>query len=154
MWEWRLGRREGCLDLITALRPVMSLRRQAQIDRLLALGAEYPPQSSQVRAFEAYMVRDVAWLSGVLEGDGTFYVVGRTGHPRIALQTSDEDTARAAKEVAGVGRVGGPYVYPGLRPRWVWAVQSQTTTRELAAQLLPFMGERRSEQIRAFLNQA
>lgn len=103
-------------------------------------------------------IQDIAWLGGLLEGDGTFTTMRRRTrqgqYPAIRLAMSDEDTIKRAAKVAGVGRVYGPYTRAaglGNKPMWVWHVQRQADAAGLMMTLYPLMSARRKGRIREVL---
>ena len=95
---------------------------------------------------------DLAWLAGLVEGEGTFTT--RVESPRnnpygrtsIAMRVAmtDEDVVRRAHAVAQVGRVYGPYKKAGGRYKdyWVWSCAQRDTVAMVAA-LWPWLGTRR-----------
>ena len=98
--------------------------------------------------------QDIAWLAGLLEGEGCFKV-GRPAryptkaYPRISVQMTDEDVVRRAADIMGA-RFNGPYERPG---KTVWMANLQTRA-EVAGWLMtlyPLMGARRQERIRELL---
>lgn len=89
----------------------------------------------------------MAWLAGLLEGEGCFHLE-RARRPRMAMQMTDEDVVRRAHEVSGVGTVKGPY-FPsaGNKPAWRWLVSRHEDVRWLLTAIRPYMGERRRAKI-------
>lgn len=90
----------------------------------------------------------LAWLAGLLEGEGSFLLVkGRW--PKVQMATTDEDVARRARAIAGCGNVWGPYVpkNPKHKPTWLFYVSNQRHAVRLMRAIRPWMGERRTEVI-------
>ena len=99
--------------------------------------------------------RDIAWLAGLLEGEGSFGLIRRAGYQGtivIRLQMTDRDVIE--KAAALVGRpVGGPYGPYGRRKdggpkKPCYAVN--VTGSDAAGWMMTifqFMGERRKERI-------
>jgi hypothetical protein len=98
---------------------------------------------------------DRAWLAGLLEGEGCFYV-GRGGkqtrpNPRIQLSMQDPDVVRRAAAIVGSG-----YTYdyepkpPSRRRTFVWRTSGQSAI-DLMRELLPLMGQRRAAKIEAII---
>ncbi len=104
---------------------------------------------------------NLAWIAGLLEGEGSFGVSNRKkdGYTcRVAVTMTDEDTILRAHALSGVGRVYGPYpvknsnLGPGpYKDRYQWVVQGKTAA-ELMQGVLPFMSERRSARINEVLS--
>jgi len=92
---------------------------------------------------------DLAWLAGVLEGDGYFGVTkGCFMHPIISLRMIDKDTVERVADIFNeplVGcsaRLGKPHWSP------VHAVSTQgKAAMAIMEKILPFMGERRGCKI-------
>jgi hypothetical protein len=105
---------------------------------------------------------EIAWLSGLLEGEGCFVLKwrgkGRRGtelYPsvEIRLAMTDEDVVRRAYEMAGCGRFA-PKNVKQLRKdgelckqQFLWTVGRRDGCEELLVTLLPFMCQRRSQKI-------
>lgn len=105
----------------------------------------------------AWTREHLAWLAGLLEGEGSFLMTKAPYYrPKIQMQMSDEDVVRKAHEVAGVGTVCGPFY--GLtpagkarKPTWIWGVNRQKDAYALMVALVPWLGVRRCESIRNVL---
>lgn len=100
------------------------------------------------------MKKDIRWLAGLLEGEGSFGCYRQSngcGKPvvRITLCMTDEDVVRQAARLMG-SNVCGPYRRPKRRPMWQTVACSQRA-RKLARRLLPYMGRRRSAKIKEAL---
>lgn len=100
---------------------------------------------------------DRAWVAGLIEGEGSYYLRDHTTYPAVVFQLNmtDEDVVRRAQEVAGVGKVN-PHA-PGVRSvkqQWRWRVAAQAEVAWLMDEMYPLMGLRRKQKIdelRAFL---
>lgn len=95
--------------------------------------------------------RDVYWLAGLLEGEGTFDL-HRGKYPRIRLGMTDRDVVgRAATLLGGKVRLS-------LKPapaQAMWHVEiSGTKATEIMRAILPHMGARRSAKIATILGHA
>lgn len=91
---------------------------------------------------------DVAWLAGLLEGEGCFYAGGRnkkSGH--IALSMTDEDVVNRAAFLMGA------HVRPvGPRSAWQGKRQYRTVATGVRARatmeaVLPYLGVRRARRV-------
>lgn len=115
-------------------------------------------------SWDAYLVMDViecpleqaeiAWLAGLLEGEGCFRLRRAAGRARgnldVQLNMTDEDVVRRAHAVSRLGTCHGPYQQSGNRkPYWVWKVSGNDDAEALMEALLPWMGARRAEQIKS-----
>lgn len=110
------------------------------------LGELAPPSSTDGRA--------IAWLAGLLEGEGTFTVqrTSANAYPSVSLEMTAEDVVRRAADIVGgvnVARIG---------PREeTWSATyifrvSGSRAAEAMSKVLPFMGERRSRRIELALS--
>lgn len=105
-------------------------------------------------------VAELAWLAGLIEGEGAFTTNNGGHNPRIVMSMTDEDVVRRAHVVSGVGRVGGPYQQKNNRstttvwkPTWRWDVSKTEDALDLMELLYPLMGERRQQKIDELLTQ-
>lgn len=100
---------------------------------------------------------DLAWLAGLLEGEGSF-MMGRNTvrgkvylYPKVVVTMTDEDVILRAAELFGTG----VYVVPNKRP--VDRLQQYRTqvsgvkAANLMEQLIPHMGSRRTQKISEIL---
>ena len=93
--------------------------------------------------------RDIRWLAGWLEGEGTFYSrlsKGKYKYPQVVAVSTDFDVIKAAAALMNA-TVYGPYQYAvNKRPHW----QARTYGDKaivLMRKLYPRMGQRRRKQI-------
>jgi hypothetical protein len=107
---------------------------------------------------------DLAWLAGLLEGEGYFGIGVRKATaknrqlrdsktPRITLTMTDEDVVRRAHALAGVGKVYGPYARGEWKPQWSWMVANRKDALPLMEKLRPHMGQRRAAKIAEILTE-
>ena len=103
---------------------------------------------------------DVAWLAGLLEGEGWFGHTKRGAGPTsrfdyyvpvIAVAMNDEDVVRRVGCLINCA-VHGPHLKQGgRRPTFRTAVHGHKA-EALMEMLLPFLGERRSARVREVLD--
>lgn len=100
---------------------------------------------------------DIAWLAGLLEGEGSFFMAGDDvyQYPTIVVSMTDLDV------IERVARLFGVSVYPQKLdkryPNGKRAYRTQTTGHKAARLmelLLPWMGDRRAAKIKELLNQS
>lgn len=93
--------------------------------------------------------RSVAWVAGLLEGEGTFSV--NAGHPRVSIEMTDRDVLERACEVMRAPGVWPKTPSERARSRgWSQTYATAVTGlrgAELMVKLRPFMGERRTREI-------
>jgi hypothetical protein len=101
--------------------------------------------------------RDLAWLAGLLEGEGCFHLALRLNQdqkPRISIRVgmTDGDVVERVWRIAGVGRQPRLFERPApLKNVFTWNVTGQSDAASLMMTLYPLMGERRQEKIRECL---
>jgi hypothetical protein len=91
---------------------------------------------------------NIAWLAGILEGEGYFSFHGDRGSV-VGLQMTDADVVKKAYQLAGVGTFRGPYRYGKAinKPIYRWRVAKSVEIYALCVAVYPFMGERRRTKI-------
>lgn len=109
---------------------------------------------------------DIAWLAGLLEGEGTFRLQSRSyykkdgklygpyQYPRLSVGMTDEDVIQHARQIIGTGKI-----YRSVdkrdtthKPIYTLVVSTTNDVLYLCRLLLPHMGERRKQQIELVLN--
>lgn len=96
---------------------------------------------------------DLAWLAGLLEGEGCFSLVNtRHSTPAVTLRMRDRDVVtRAHRLIGATGRVRPER---SSNPRhstiWQFGIWGAAAIR-LMRRLLPFMGKRRTAKIMALI---
>lgn len=92
---------------------------------------------------------EVAWLAGLLEGEGYFSISWQYSRPSfgISCKMTDKDVLEEARRIAG-GKLYGPrFNGPGKKPFWVWQINHRASVRNLLVALRPTMGRRRAARI-------
>jgi hypothetical protein len=93
---------------------------------------------------------EIAWLSGIIEGEGSF-----CSKTSLAIQVvmTDKDVIERMQMITGLGRI---YV---VRPRaehhkpaWMWSVQRRAHIRLIINAILPWLGSRRTIAANKLLN--
>ena len=96
--------------------------------------------------------RDLGWLAGLLEGEGSFGANRtRNYYPKIQLGSTDRDVVERAHAIAGVGTLNGPYSRGVNKEVWCWNVAAQADAAGLMMTLYPLIGLRRQARIREIL---
>lgn len=87
----------------------------------------------------------LAWIAGVVEGEGCIHVKNATryGSPTLRVVMTDEDVIRRLHSWAGVGTVEGPRTLPSGKRAWTWDVRRLEDVRAILEALLPWLGDRR-----------
>lgn len=127
-----------------------SAQRKYERDRLRA---RRPPRPTLREMSEA----EVAWLAGLLEGEGHFGIIEGDGSHRtravVQMEMTDEDVVRRAHEMTGVGGVS-TYDRIGYKKSWKWQVAAQEDVADLLRSIRNWMGQRRAARIEACLQVA
>ena len=86
---------------------------------------------------------EMAWVSGVFEGEGTFGIAA--GQVTVIIGMTDEDIIRRLQSTTGIG-----VVYPGTKKigqtkqPWIWKVGARSDVEDVIYMMLPYLGQRRS----------
>ena len=96
---------------------------------------------------------DVAWLAGIIEGEGCLSLKGHV--MRIAVNMTDEDVIRRCMRVAALGQVTGPYDdgVSGHKPIFRWLVSDVFDVYALLAAIYSQLGERRRAKCEAMMRE-
>jgi hypothetical protein len=107
---------------------------------------------------------EIAWLAGLLEGEGCFHLktrgpVKKDGTryigPVVDVNMTDEDVIRKLRDITGVGNVQGPYSVSrkeNWKPIWRWAVQKRSDALMIMKLVRDHMCERRRSKIDEILS--
>lgn len=99
----------------------------------------------------------IAWMAGIIEGEGTFVASLRRGkrkYPSMTVRMTDEDIVRRLHEFTGVGAFGAMAVRGMMtKPAYTWKVSRKADFAEICRIIQPYMGIRRSEQMHRVLKQ-
>lgn len=104
---------------------------------------------SQSRRADLYATsRCIAWLAGLLEGEGSFKKPAPSAPhlPIVTVQMTDEDVIARAARLVGVGYCSVIPKNPRHQPTFVMSAK-ETRARDLMLALRPLMGQRRRGQI-------
>ena len=94
-------------------------------------------------------VKDIAWLAGLLEGEGCFRSVGNC--PTIKLSMTDRDTVVRAAGLLGLTHIATViHKNPTYKDAWVIAANGRTAAGWMMT-IWPLMGARRQEKITEML---
>lgn len=101
---------------------------------------------------------DLAWLAGLLEGEGSFmtiksHVKGKVYlYPKIVVTMTDLDVIQRASTLLGNAVYNVPLQKNGVSKLPQYRAQvSGAKAAELMRQLIPYMGKRRADKIREIL---
>ena len=89
---------------------------------------------------------EIAWAAGLFEGEGCFTI--SAGHPRVKLNSTDEDTVRRFHDAVCVGqvRVDDSQLARGHKRQWEWYTGSRKGVETVVHLLWPWLGHRRRER--------
>jgi hypothetical protein len=148
------------VSLMNVLRSHMSATRRHQIERAIASRNEHTPRrrSSQVVLVASHgscdQDCDLAWLSGLLEGEGCFTVARADGHayPVIQLQMCDYAVVERVRSLISASRV---HLREPRYEHWDRTYVAQISGEVAASwmrRLRPWMGQRRALAIASALD--
>jgi hypothetical protein len=105
-------------------------------------------RSTHGNAYTMMPLREIAWLAGLLEGEGCFFA-GDNGGITVQMKTNDKDVIMHAAGVLGAKRVG---FVPrnGYDPAWIVRLSGALAIGWMMT-VYPFMGERRRSKIREYI---
>ncbi len=98
---------------------------------------------------------DLAWLAGLLEGEG-YFGMGNNGansvRLRVTCRMTDKDVLRKAQAMTGMGRFykvnrDNGYYKAHWKDTWNWEINKKDHIYALIVALYPFMGKRRGVRI-------
>lgn len=89
---------------------------------------------------------EIAWLAGLLEGEGTFNITD-LGGIRVSIEMTDLDILQRIQRALGFGSIGKPRARGTNKQIWTFSVSSRLDVEQLLIAILPYMGERRSKKI-------
>jgi len=97
-----------------------------------------------------------AWLAGLYEGEGCINAQWGRGRPvphvQMRIAMTDLDVLEKARDLAGMGRLTGPYQQKGsCKPRWVWSVARWNDVLLFVERVMPHLCARRRAQAEAAL---
>lgn len=101
------------------------------------------------RLIDMTKIKEIAWLSGLLEGEGSF-IQSPNGYPKITIAMTDRDVIERAAKLFGT-RCRGPYearTPRGERAKPTYRCESAgNRAMSWMMTLWPLLGERRREKI-------
>jgi len=94
--------------------------------------------------------KTIEWFAGLFEGEGSIYRNDKRRQLSMSIKMVDEDTVRSAYKVVGVGSVFTrlPDNNPNHKRIYDWRTGKRNEILEVAYKILPFMGKRRTVQIK------
>ncbi len=98
-------------------------------------------------------IKDLYWLSGLIEGEGCFSLKDNHGIPaiRFSIKMTDKDVVYKAHNTLKLGYVYGPIITIHRKDCWDYIIHRQSDVAALMMTLYPLMGERRQKKIRELL---
>jgi hypothetical protein len=98
-------------------------------------------------------IKDLYWVAGIIEGEGSFTVIYQSKYPQISVQLkmTDKDVIQRTYDIVRSGKVNGPYYYKGGKPCWQWKIAVQKEAAAFMMTIYPLMCSRRQERIAELL---
>lgn len=101
---------------------------------------------------------DLAWVAGLVEGEGSYYLAEHATYPKVIFQLNmtDEDVVMRAWELSGrIGKVNPHKPGPrSVKSQWRWRISAQAEVAWFMDVMYPLMGARRRakiEELRTYL---
>jgi hypothetical protein len=91
---------------------------------------------------------EVAWVAGILEGEGCWTRKATSNRWWIAVRMTDEDLIRRLRTLTGVGTINIELSKRGHKTAWTWCVAVRSHREWLTLQVWPWLGTRRRARIR------
>jgi hypothetical protein len=89
---------------------------------------------------------NVAWVTGLFEGEGCIYKDPRCNSIRLTLNSTDKDILDRFFDMVNCGYVRikkHPPHRQHYKPAWEWTVWKKADVKALLELMLPLLGERR-----------
>ena len=91
-------------------------------------------------------IADIAWMSGLFEGEGSISISKKKGYCYLQLVSTDEDILY---KFARLANCKNKITYCKRRPHqnkdhWKWQVGNREDVTRLLTLMLPYLGDRRS----------
>jgi hypothetical protein len=93
---------------------------------------------------------DLAWVAGLVEGEGCFLPICRNGNEaslRVQVRMTDLDVLERLMSIVNIGNVTGPEYNGRNTPVYTWQCGRTADSLALMWALYPYMGERRRKKI-------
>lgn len=94
---------------------------------------------------------DIAWLAGIIEGEGTILIPQNAGrhYPSVRVRMTDKDIIYGLQSITGMGNVilGEKPKEDHYKQSWQWHVCKRQDVARLLLAIVPLMGERRTARI-------
>lgn len=101
------------------------------------------------------LLLDIAWLAGLLEGEGSFHISTKRGKPSsllVVVQMTDGDIIERVAQLFN-RPMHGPYKRrnPSYKPFYSTSISASSAASWMMT-LYPFLGQRRREKIKELLH--
>jgi hypothetical protein len=92
---------------------------------------------------------NIAWLTGIIEGEGNFNLRESKLSARIRIRMTDLDVLQRCKDITKCGIINGPYRknHKKYKPYWDWSVSIDSEFLNLAYAILPLLLKRRKSKL-------
>jgi hypothetical protein len=98
-----------------------------------------------------YDIVDLAWASGLIEGEGCFMFNPERYQYRVVVGSVDLDVLEKLQAIFNCGKVYRKQNTITGKPFWQWMVTKKEDTVNICHLVLPFMGKRRTLKIEELL---
>jgi len=96
--------------------------------------------------------KTIQWFAGLYEGEGCINYSSRC--LKLYLGSNDEDVLMEIIKVVGLGKVRRkkPSLNKNHKQQYVWTLTSRNEVLDLVEKIIPYLGKRRTEQIKKTIN--
>lgn len=133
--------------------PIMGERRKSQIERVFASVAKSPDPVIEIKIPLLDSEKELYWLAGLLEGEGSFQAPAPSdpNRPLIQLWMTDEDIVKRVSEMWGIKYHHYDRDRENVKRAYSLVMRGSRAVA-LMEKLKPLMGKRRQEQIQKAIN--
>ncbi len=101
---------------------------------------------------------DIAWLAGLLEGEGCFGRYETAGKPRfcVVCVSTDRDVLESVQRITGCGTIKHRVTQsqlPNHKAAYHWQTWSRLEVLHVARLVLPYMHSRRKRKVEGILHE-
>jgi hypothetical protein len=151
VWDWAVTRKESVCALAEWIAPILLSRRRASVETTLQADGRVLPAAMEMRPGKA---ESWAWVAGLIEGEGWIAPTPDTvsRKPVVGVESTDLDVIERLAFLSEVGQISELRNIPNNhKQKWRWTVTSRAATRLVLVEILPLLGERRTNRAKYVL---
>lgn len=90
---------------------------------------------------------DIAWVAGIIEGEGYFSSVNNGTSVRVGVNMTDLDVIEKLQSITGIGTIINKTIVSNRKPAYIWRVSKYKDVSRLMLAIYPLMSSRRQMKI-------